>query len=46
MSFFSHMAARGELRVPVRVTEGFSAYTSLPFYLATGSRATMSMKMW
>ena len=45
MAYFEYMAARGEGTLPVQVWEGFSAYTSQPFYAATGGRMTLSTKI-
>lgn len=41
MSFFEYMAARGEAREPLPYSMGGSSGTTLPFYLATGQRATL-----
>ncbi len=46
MAFFSHMAARGEARVELPYTSGFSKGMTKPFFLATGGRATLKTKMW
>jgi hypothetical protein len=41
MSFFEHLAARGEARQPVPYSMGGVSGVSLPFFLATGGRATL-----
>lgn len=41
MAFFDHMAERGEERVELPFTSGFSRGMTKPFYLATGGRATL-----
>ena len=45
MDFFEHMAARGEAREPLRYTSGFASGTTLPFFLATGRRATLTTRL-
>lgn len=46
LSFFSHMAARAELKSSVMVAEGLARFGSSPFYVATGGRASLVTKMW
>jgi hypothetical protein len=45
MAFFDHMAARGEARVELPFTLGFSRGMTKPFYLATGGRATLTTRV-
>ena len=42
MTFFSHMARRGEATVPLLYRDGFVVETGLPFTLATRGRATLT----
>jgi hypothetical protein len=42
MAFFDYFAARGEAREPLAFTSGFARGTSLPFFVATGGRGTLS----
>lgn len=41
MSFFEYMAARGEQRTALPVSDGLVRGTTLPFFIATGGRATL-----
>jgi hypothetical protein len=45
MSFFEYMAARGEQRVGLPVSDGFIRGTTLPFFIATGGRATLVTRL-
>lgn len=45
MDFFDHLAARGEAREPLHYTSGLVTGTTLPFYLATGGRATLTTRL-
>lgn len=45
ISFFHHMAERGEAREELPFTSGFSAGTTKPFYVATGGRATLTTRI-
>jgi hypothetical protein len=42
LSFFDHMAARGEATTPLPYTSGFAFGTTLPFALATNGRGQLS----
>jgi hypothetical protein len=42
MAFFDYMAARGEQRVALQYFDGTSRGTTLPFFVATGGRATLA----
>jgi hypothetical protein len=41
LAFFEHVAARGEQRVGLQYSDGLLRGTTLPFFLATGGRATL-----
>jgi len=45
MAFFDYMAARGEAMSPLTYTSGLARGTTLPFYLATGKRASLTTRM-
>jgi hypothetical protein len=45
MAFFDHMAARGEATSPLTYTSGLDRGTGLPFYLATGKRASLTTRL-
>lgn len=45
MSFFEYMAARGEQRVGLPFSDGLIRGTTLPFYIATGGRATLVTRL-
>lgn len=45
LGFFDHLAARGELRVTVPFTDGVTRGNTLPFFLATGGRATLTTRL-
>ena len=45
MSYFNHMAARGELRSDVQVLNGTTRLTTAPFYIATGGRGTLITRL-
>ncbi|HSM06507.1 MAG TPA: Ig domain-containing protein [Longimicrobiales bacterium] len=45
LEFFNHLAARGQAREELHFTSGFSSGTTLPFYLATGGRATLTTRV-
>ena len=42
MSFLDHFAARGEAKTPLPFSSGLVSGTSLPWFLATDSRSTLS----
>ena len=45
MSFYNHMAARGEAETDLQYVAGTTRGTTLPFYLATGRRGTLSTRL-
>jgi hypothetical protein len=45
MSFFEHMAARGEQRVALPYSDGLIRGTTLPFFIATGGRGTLVTRL-
>lgn len=45
LAFYEHMAARGELRIGVSFSTGLVRGQSLPFYLATGGRASLATRL-
>jgi hypothetical protein len=45
LSFFNHMAERGEATTELRFTSGFVSGMTKPFYLATGGRATLTTRI-
>ncbi len=45
LAFFDAMAARGSAETELPYTSGFSRGTTLPFYLATGGRARLDMRI-
>ena len=42
LSFFEHVAARGEQSLPLPFSNGITRGTTQPFFLATGGRASLS----
>jgi hypothetical protein len=42
MAFYDYMAARGEQRVALPFSDAITRGTTLPFYVATGGRATLT----
>jgi hypothetical protein len=44
-AFVEFFAARGESQEPLHFASGFSSGTTLPFFLATGGRATLQTKL-
>lgn len=45
LAFFDHVTARGEARVMLAYSSGFTRANTLPFYLATGQRATLTTRL-
>ena len=45
MWLYSWFADRAELRVPVAIHSGFLKQTGMPFYVATGQRASLDMRI-
>lgn len=45
IAFFEYMAARGEMRVTLAYSDGLTRGNTLPFFLATGGRATLTTRL-
>ncbi|MGQ0562707.1 MAG: hypothetical protein ACT443_12635 [Gemmatimonadota bacterium] len=45
LAFFEHVAARGEQRVQLFYSDGFVRTFTLPFFLATGRRASLTTRL-
>lgn len=45
LAFFEYMAARGEMRVALPYSDGLTRGNTLPFYLATGGRGTLTTRL-